>query len=261
MNCYLHPETEAVAYCRSCGRALCENCRRTFEGTVFCEEHLPVNAAGSGATSQAGAGQAGTWQTGAGQSFTGYNPYAQTTVPGGGTAPMQTPPFQTSPGLAFLLGCIPLGVGAIYNGQYLKGLVHALIFGLLVSLSAHSGGAGEPLAGILLAAFIFYMPFEAYHTARRRQLGVQVDEWSSILPGKGGQASIGPIILILIGVAFLLDSLHIIDFWAFERFWPVLWPVLLIVLGAYALYSRLTDRPAVPPAVPTDGPVAGVRHE
>lgn len=67
--------------------------------------------------------------------------------------------------------------------------------------------------------------------------------------------------LILVGVAFLLDSLHIIDFWAFERFWPVLWPVLLIVLGAYALYSRLTDRPAVPPAVPTDGPVAGVRHE
>jgi hypothetical protein len=174
---------------------------------------------------------------------------------------MQTAPFQTSPGLAFLLGCIPLGVGAIYNGQYLKGLIHALIFGLLVSLSAHGGGVGEPLAGILLAAFVFYMPFEAYHTARRRQLGIQVDEWSSILPRKGGQASIGPIILILIGVAFLLDSLHIIDFWAFERFWPVLWPVLLIVVGAYALYTRLTDRPAVPPAAPADGPVAEVRHE
>ncbi len=176
-------------------------------------------------------------------------------------APIQTAPFQTSPGLAFLLGCIPLGVGAIYNGQYLKGLIHALIFGLLVSLSAHSGGAGEPLAGILLAAFVFYMPFEAYHTARRRQLGVQVDEWSSILPRKGGQASIGPIILILIGVAFLLDSLHIIDFWAFERFWPVLWPVLLIVVGAYTLYTRLTDRPAVPPAAPAEGPVAEVRHD
>ena len=33
-----------------------------------------------------------------------------------------------APGLAFALGFIP-GVGAIYNGQYLKGLVHALIFG------------------------------------------------------------------------------------------------------------------------------------
>jgi len=31
-----------------------------------------------------------------------------------------------SPGLALFLGLIP-GVGAIYNGQYAKGMVHAII--------------------------------------------------------------------------------------------------------------------------------------
>ena len=245
MNCYLHPETAAVAYCRSCGKPLCELCRRSFDGTVFCQEHLPAAAAGYAS------------QTGSAQSVPGYNPYAQTVPPGANA------PIQTSPGLAFLLGCIPLGVGAIYNGQYLKGLIHALVFGLLVSLAGNGRGMGEPIAGILLAAFVFYMPFEAYHTAKRRQVGMPVDEWSSILPRKAyaGQASIGPIILILIGVAFLLDSLHIIDFWAFERFWPVLWPLLLIVVGAYTLYARLTDRSAIPPATNPDGPVVEVHHE
>jgi hypothetical protein len=108
------------------------------------------------------------------------------------------------------------------------------------------------------------MPFEAYHTAKRRQLGLPVDEWSSILPRTAytNQASVGPIILILIGVAFLLDSLHIIDFWSLRRFWPILWPVLLIVVGAYTLYSRLRESPPdTPPAGHPDNPVVEVRHE
>jgi hypothetical protein len=245
MNCYLHPDATAIAYCRACGRPLCELCRRPVEGTIFCEEHVPAPTAGYASPSSA-------------PSSPGYNPYSQ------GIPPGSNAPIQTSPGLAFILGCIPLGVGAIYNGQYLKGLIHALIFGLLVSVQGGARGTGETLAGILLAAFIFYMPFEAYHTAKRRQLGLPVDEWSSILPRKAytNQASVGPIILILIGVAFLLDSLHIIDFWAIQRIWPVLWPILLIVVGAYALYSRLTDKPhGMPPAGSADGPVVEVRHE
>src|ERR1019366_7316784 len=36
-----------------------------------------------------------------------------------------------SPGLALFLGMIP-GVGAIYNGQYAKGMVHAIIWGVLM---------------------------------------------------------------------------------------------------------------------------------
>ena len=55
------------------------------------------------------------------------NPYLQTAAP-------PVAPVNNSPGFAFVLGLIP-GVGAIYNGQYLKGLVHAIIFGLLISLA------------------------------------------------------------------------------------------------------------------------------
>jgi len=110
-----------------------------------------------------------------------------------------------SPGLAFFLGLIP-GVGAIYNGQYLKGLVHAIIFGLLISLAnAMEHTPGAPLLGMMCFAFYCYMPFEAYHTAKKRQAGVAVDEWSSLLAQHryASRAPLGPILLILVG-AFML---------------------------------------------------------
>ncbi len=148
--------------------------------------------------------------------------------------------------LGFLFGLIP-GVGAIYNGQYVKGLVHAVITGLLISLTTAAGDtAGEPFLAMLTMAFWFYMPFEAYHTAKKRQLGLPVEEWSSLLgpAPRSGRVPLGPIILIAIGIIFLLDTLHILAFREFGRFWPV----ILIVLGAYLLYSRVTAAPRIPPA-------------
>jgi len=219
MSCYLHPEAETAAFCRSCGRPLCTVCERLAEGSVFCPEHAPAGAYGTAyAAGGAGAGAS--------------NPYAQ---------PNAALRVETSPGLAFILGLIP-GVGAIYNGQYLKGLLHALIFGLLVSLASNAGHtAGEPLLAIIAAAFFCYMPFEAYHTARKRQLGIAVDEWSSLIAPEsfGGSLPIGPVVLIVIGILFLLDSLDLLRLREVGRFWPV----LLIVLGFWMLYARLTAPP------------------
>jgi hypothetical protein len=217
MNCYLHQEAPATAFCRSCGRPLCPVCQQTVDGVVYCQDHVPVPVYAAqpvGAAPGAGA-----------------NPYIQ-------PPPVPIAGVTTSPVLAFILGWIP-GVGAIYNGQYLKGLVHAVIFGLLISLvTASEGTTGQLFLIMTMVGFVFYMPFEAYHTAKKRQLGMPVDEWSS-LTGNGRystRAPIGPIVLIAIGVLFLLDTLHVIEFRDIGRFWPV----LLIVLGIYMLYGRVS---------------------
>ena len=143
-----------------------------------------------------------------------------------------------SPGLAFLLGLIP-GVGAIYNGQYAKGLVHVIIIGLTISILSNNAARGfEPLLSLLLAGFWFYMAFEAYHTARRRQLGQVVDEFSSLFPTRGNNKfPIAPILLIVLGVIFLLNNL---DFFEMERVIRY-WPVGLIGVGFYMLYLRMSD--------------------
>jgi len=204
------------------------------DGTVFCQDHVPVPFT---ETAQQG-------------NTTSSNPYAQ---PQG--VPYGAVPVHTSPALAFILGWIP-GVGAIYNGQYIKGLVHAVIFGVIVSLlSGNDDRATAPFLGIVLAAFVFYMPFEAYHTAKKRQIGIAVDEWSSLISQNriGSRAPVGPIVLIAIGFLFLLDTLNLLEFHRIARFWPV----LLIVIGAYMLYSRASATRIAPYPPPPASNVSG----
>ncbi len=217
MNCQNHPEVPATAYCRSCGKPVCDECRRDAFGTVFCAEHASAPA---GAAPPAGA---------PGPVFTP----AQT--PGAAPGYVYT---DVSPGLAFFLGWIP-GVGAIYNAQYVKGLVHAVIWGVLVSIASSNTLRGsEPLFGMLVAVWMFYMAFEAYHTARKRRMGEPVDEYSSVLDLRGRRESVplAGIALVVLGILMLLHTLDLLDFERVARYWPV----LLIAAGAYLLYGRFT---------------------
>ena len=135
-----------------------------------------------------------------------------------------------------MLGMIP-GVGAIYNGQYAKGLIHAVMFGLLVSIADTVHGGLVGLLVILTIVFVFYMAFEAHHTARKRREGQPLDEMSSLFDMRGGASSGSAIALIVVGVIFLLNTLEVVSMRQILRFWPV----LLIALGANMLYSRLTS--------------------
>ncbi|HZT39495.1 MAG TPA: DUF5668 domain-containing protein [Bryobacteraceae bacterium] len=151
--------------------------------------------------------------------------------------------LSVSPGIAFLLGFIP-GVGAIYNGQYAKGLIHVVILGLLISVASSSITPElDGLIGLMIAAWFFYMAFEAYHTAKKRQLGLPVDEFSSIAPlrGRPGRLPVAPVLLIALGILFLLINFDLIRFRDVIRFWPV----FLIALGVYMLWVRLSGDSAV----------------
>ncbi len=142
MNCANHPDRERVAFCQHCGKAICQECVRNVGNSVFCEpclqEKLAGAAPGPGAGPFAGAPQG--------------------VVP----PPLANDP---NPALAGLLGIIP-GVGAMYNGQFAKGIVHLVIFAVLVSLSHENG-----IFGLFIAGWVIYQIFEAYHTARARRDG------------------------------------------------------------------------------------------
>ena len=230
MNCANHPEVAATAFCRECGKPMCPECQQPALGSVYCAEHLPVQAAPPPPPPPRVETPAFAGSPYSGPSASPY------------TAPLP-PSYVVDPGahplLALLLGFIP-GVGAIYNGQYAKGLVHAIVFGLLVSITG-SGTAGdlEPLFGILIGVWVMYMALEAYHTARKRRAGEPVDEFSSILDvhGRRGGFPIGAITLIVLGVVLLLSTMDIIQL---HKLLPY-WPVLLILTGAYMLYVRVTD--------------------
>lgn len=231
MNCAIHTETPAAAYCRTCGKALCESCKRDVLGTIYCEPCLAARVQGAGPAAS---------------------------VPGVRGAP--------NPAIAAWLGFIP-GVGAMYNDQFMKALIHVAIFVVLVTLSSHMDAFG-----IVVFFFLIYMAFDAHKTAQARQLGLPApdflglervfgihENWgrhahqpagqqpapdaepsspASAPPLRYREAPIGAIVLIALGVLFLLGNFHIFEFW---RIWR-LWPLVLIVLGLRIAYRRTLRR-------------------
>jgi len=166
MNCANHPDRERIAFCQDCGKPLCQECTRTIGSAectrtigsaVYCEESLAARLSGAGVPPPSSGEPRGTY------TYTGNAGGMDYTV--SGAIPPPPPPGAPNPGLAALLGFIP-GVGAMYNGQYAKGVVHLIVFAILVSLSNENG-----IFGLFIAGWVCYQIIEAHHTARARRDG------------------------------------------------------------------------------------------
>ncbi len=247
MNCAVHTDIPAAAFCRNCGKALCENCKRDVMGAIYCEPCIAARLQ------------------------TPVQPVmAVSTVAG---AP--------NPGVAAFLGFIP-GVGAMYNGQFAKAFIHVVIFALLIIGASEI----HWFFGFMIPFFVFYMAFEAFKTAQAKQFGLPSpdplgieklfglqesqpaaaagaampnaaapgaaqDAQAYVVSGTGGATSsmpapaapqdilsglpTGAVVLIVLGMFFLLGNLHVIRL-------RIIGPVFLIGLGLWIAFKRTMQR-------------------
>lgn len=242
MNCAVHNQSQAVAYCRTCGKALCEECKRDVMGAIYCEPCIAARLQGAAP----------------GATTSGAMP----------PPPPMSVPGAPSPVIAGLLGFVP-GVGAMYNGQFVKAFAHVVIFVMLIIAANNIHWA----FGWMIAFFIFYMAFEAYKTAEAkrhglpapdplgldRMFGIQESHIHSTgippivnsaaayppvspqtppplqveppPPPPQDKAPIGAIVLIGLGILFLLQNLGIFRI-------HNLWPLFLIGVGLWLAYKR-----------------------
>ncbi|MFY9939281.1 MAG: DUF5668 domain-containing protein [Silvibacterium sp.] len=156
MNCVNHPDIAVAAYCQNCGKALCAQCVRPVSGVIYCEQCLAAKLGIGGGYAAPGGGA----YTASGTTASGVN-YAVSGV---------IPPSGPNPGIAMGLGFIP-GVGAMYNGQYVKALVHVLVFVVLIGITENHG-----IFGLFIAAWIAYQVFDAYETAKARRDGLPLPD-------------------------------------------------------------------------------------
>ncbi len=217
MKCAVHSDVDAAGYCRNCGKAMCSACVRPVRDVLYCEDCLATVV---GIPSPQAAGAAAVPAAGA--------PVAPPSATNGRRA--------GSPALAFILGFLFPGLGAVYNGEYNKALIHIVVFATFVfGLSSDMDGGMKAVLGILLAGFIFYMAFDSMRTAESQRRGVvsadPLESWSKDRP-------IGPIILIVLGVLFLLNNFNWFPFYRIERFWPL----ILIAVGVLMFRNRLSRR-------------------
>jgi len=212
MRCAVHPEVEASGYCRNCGKALCATCVRPVREVLYCEDCLAALA--------------------------GLAPPPVAEAPGAGAPPGTLPAAPSAgpggnPGIAFLLGLVP-GLGAIYNGEYNKALIHIVIFAaIILGLSSELGDGMTAILVVMLIVFIFYMAIDATRTVKARQGGTTapdpLETWSKNRP-------VGAIILIAVGALFLLNNFGFFDYFRVRQ---VFWPLVLIGIGAMMLRNRV----------------------
>jgi B-box zinc finger len=215
MQCANHPDAAAAAYCSNCGKALCSDCIVPDKSPVLCAECRQESEARQASASL---------------------PIPPPVSPSG--RGFSVPPLPATlgypycpPGVSLLLGFIP-GVGSICNGDYLKAFLQVLVFGSLVSLSSsnETGDLG-PAFGILTAAVYLYMPFDAYHVAKKRTLALQgITVITPLEKVKFPELWVG-CLAILVGSIFLVNQFVP----GTLRFVLRGWPLILIGIGIYNL--------------------------
>lgn len=230
MKCAVHTDVDATGYCRNCGKPICQQCAREVRGALYCEQCLAGMMAPQGPAAQFAA-----------------TPVAPVAPPGYVYMPAVVE-HGPNPGTACALGFIP-GLGAVYNGEYIKGLIHVIIFGGIIAVLNNSSTPEglQALLGIFLGVFYFYMPIEAYRTARAKRLGLPVagvfGETAPVVAPEGasGQAAAptrhnygGAIVLIVLGVIFLLATTGVLD----SRWIGNLWPLILVAVGVALILKR-----------------------
>ena len=204
MNCAYHSKNPAVVECTHCARALCTACDHRIRGFPYCQDCIV-------------------------EGVKLLQEQTQSNV-------LPNLRRNNSPIVALLLSFVP-GLGAAYNGQTSKAIVHFAIFASFFQLAlvTQSVEFGLPL---YIAGFFgvwLFSAVDAYRTAQLLRAGLAPDTEQDVIARRlyGSPLAWG-VTLMVLGTIFLVHSFIGIRL-------PIrqVLPGLLLLLGAYMLGDYL----------------------
>jgi hypothetical protein len=197
MNCAYHTQNAAVVSCNGCNRPLCPACDHRIKGFPYCQDCI---VQGVDLLRQ--------------QSRTNHVPFVKK---------------RTSPIIATLLSMICPGLGAAYNGQTVKALVHFAVFVGLFQMAILT--SGTPLFVFGFMGMWCFAALDAWRTAQMIRSGLTPDVADDVLVRRfSGNPKLWGVVLTVLGIGFIFN--RFIDRLFLTR---VILPVLLIGLGIYVL--------------------------
>jgi hypothetical protein len=235
MNCATHNDVAAVAFCRTCGKPLCQACTRDVRGVIYCENCLAARIEGTqpspGYTSPM---QPGFTPVNQPPNATGSGPVVVGAMFSPGGVPGSSGPNPAVAGI--LAGFFPFGVGAVYCSQYAKGLAHLVIMILLIiGVSSNLPWYFITMLGIGIGFFYVYQIIDAVRTAHALQRGEPAPDPFGLAQTFGTGEKLeatkvpaGAAILIGLGVLFLLHTAGL-----FEVGMGLFVSLILIFLGVW----------------------------
>jgi hypothetical protein len=199
MNCAYHSHNAANVNCNGCGKPLCPACDHRIKGFPYCQDCIVQGV-----------------ELLRNHYKSSNSDYIKA---------------QTSPFLAFFLSFCP-GLGAAYNGQTVKALVH---FAIWVGLFQMAILTKEAIFFLGVIGMWFYSAVDAWKTARLIRSGANPELAEDIFGQRlSGNPKLWGILLTILGATFLLQT-----FFDFRHLMRGLLPVLLIGLGFYILRSYI----------------------
>src|SRR2546427_1248404 len=202
MTCNYHQKNAATVQCGQCARPLCPACDHRIRGFPFCQDCIV-----------------------AGVEMLRYQ-QSRSTDP-------HVIRRKTSPFVATLLSFFVPGLGAAYNGQTSKAIVHFAIFASFFQMAVVTDGVTFFVLGV--AGTWLFAAVDAWRTAQLMRAGLAPDaEEDAITRQLYGNPIAWGITLVALGSIFLAHTLLGVQF-------PVrrTLPVALVILGAYMLFDYL----------------------
>src|SRR2546428_1484917 len=205
MYCSYHAKNPAVVQCNQCARPLCPACDHRIRGFPFCQDCIVVGVELLRQQSQSPASRVIT--------------------------------RRSSPFVATLLSFVP-GLGAAYNGQTSKAIVHFAIFASFFQMAVLTQGVHFFVLGVL-GTWLF-AAVDACRTAQLMRAGLAPETEEDVIARRlYGNPFAWGVTLIIIGTVFLLQTLLGVQLNVRQ-----LLPVALVAVGAYMLFDYVRRRRA-----------------
>ncbi|MCA1591121.1 MAG: hypothetical protein LC754_00375 [Acidobacteria bacterium] len=217
MNCAYHLTNRAVVQCSHCARPLCPACDHRIRGFPYCQDCIVM---GVEILQQK-------------QARAGVPPAARR---------------MNSPFVALLLSFLTPGLGAAYNGQTSKALVHFTIFASFFQMATVTNGTAFFILGAI-GTWLF-AAVDATRTAQLMRAGLAPDAESDAIARRlYGNPLAWAVTMVTLGTIFLLHTLFGVRLPVREFL-----PVVLVLLGAYMLFDFLRTRRAKRDGLNFDAP-------
>jgi hypothetical protein len=203
MNCAYHSHNGATVSCNGCGKPLCPSCDHRIKGFPYCQDCIVLGV-----------------------------DLLRSRYRAPNAAHLTK---QTSPLISLVLSFICPGLGAAYNGQTHKALVH---FGVSVGLFQLALLSRLPFFFLGVIGMWFYSMVDAWKTARLIKSGAAPDVADDLIAQRfSGSPKLWGILLVTLGTTFLLQI-----FVNLQHVMRALLPVALIGLGLFILRKYVFNR-------------------
>jgi TM2 domain-containing membrane protein YozV len=135
-----------------------------------------------------------------------------------------------SPSLAAFLSIFP-GMGAIYNGNFLKGITYILLFAVLIVLTGNAHEPDSVVFGLMIAGFYIFQIIDSYNEAGKVNQNILKDDKSA---GSREDISLfSAIVVLMVGIVFQMANFDLLTYRQVTR----LWPLVLIAFGIKIVFN------------------------